>query len=247
MSIAGVVGANGHGKTLGAVALFVLPAWATGRVVVSNLRLYPEALGYPAEYWRPLSSGAELLRLGDHGGRVEPETGELWSTTEDRGVMLLLDEITSVFPSRGFADLPYEVQRFLQQMRKPDVAPVVWTAPAWARADLMLREVCQFAIEAEPMFPLLSRRPSTPWGWPGHRWFRYLIHDAFSYEEFIGVAVAGGERSRREPESVRRLWRRKVLKAARLAYDTREGVELLDHIACPRCGGKQARKTCRCP
>lgn len=246
MSIAGVVGANGHGKTLGAVALFVLPAWQAGRTVVSNLRLYPEAVGFKPELWRPLKSTGELLRLGDHGGRIDLDTGELWSTTRDEGVMLFLDEITSVFPSRGFADLPGEVQRFLQQMRKPDVAPVVWTAPAWARADVMLREVCQWCVEAEPMFPMLSRRPETAWGWPQHRWFRYLFHDAWSYEQYIGLATPDGERERRRPERVVRVWRRKVLQAARAAYDTREGVDLLDHLACPKCGGKKARKSCRC-
>src|SRR5688500_7844282 len=106
--IVAVVGRNGAGKTAGAVALFAVDSWLRGRPVVANFRLYPERLGFPKRFYRPLYSYSDVARLGrhnveqclEHGDTVscpegceEPKTevprltadGELWSVTNNEG------------------------------------------------------------------------------------------------------------------------------------------------------------------
>lgn len=58
---------------------------------------------------------------------------------------VLLDEITAIFPSRGYGSLPPTVAVQLNQLRKPDVK-VRWSAPSWARADVILREVTEQVV-----------------------------------------------------------------------------------------------------
>lgn len=270
MSIVFFVGKNGFGKTHAAVQYGVIPCWEAGRKVVSNITLFPEELGFPDALYRPLMDWAEIPRLGRHekvvcaecgwrchgevcrrcGGvptsvpKLHPDGG-LWSITENRGVGLLLDEVTAVLPARDAVNVPPELQRMLNQFRKPDIAPVMVTAPAWARADLMLREVCQFVVESEPVLPaFLSKRVKGAGPtWMQHRAFRRYWFDAFEYEE----AEVRGSLSMLRPVKTRWLLSPSKRRRVNAAYDTLEGVDLMDHIACGVCGGKFRRETCKDP
>lgn len=278
--IVGLVARNGVGKTLGAVHLYVLECWKIGRPVASNIALRPEKLGYPRDYYVPVSTMDQLLHLGvqcqfcddpsygvvqaegdqpassttkrehdlerDELGQCAKAAG---SITGNRPCMLLLDEITSVLPSRDFANVPPQLQRMTQQLRKPQVSPVVWTAPSYARADKLLREVCTHIVEASVIMPRLTSKRASAFAWPQHRFFRYRIYDAADYEAAFGdapdlAALLDPEPPR--PQSRRYLLGARARANAFAAYDTREGVALLDHIECSTCGGKFARKSCKC-
>lgn len=114
------VGFNGSGKTLAVVEKYVLPALKSGRAVVGNVRIGPSNSVDWHPLARPLESWREVPALRD--------------------CVLVLDEITAVLPSRQSSSLPPEFQRILNQLRKRDVE-LCWTAPNWARADRILREV----------------------------------------------------------------------------------------------------------
>lgn len=260
-------GKNGHGKSFAMIQRMVIPSWETGRVVVSNIALYPEELGYPTELYRPLESFSDISRLGRYmvrrcetcGHRARGREcrrcgldglvvelprldaeGKLWSITDNKPCTLLLDEITSVLPARDAVNVPPELQRMLNQFRKPDVW-VGWTAPAWARADLMLREVTMDVTICSPFLPLLFSKKVPGSAWPSHRAFVQSRFDAFDYEE----ADATGQKQFLRGQH-KRVWRKAVIKKVQAAYDTQEGVELLDHIQCGDCGGKFSRKVCKC-
>lgn len=239
-SIRSFVGPNGGGKTLAAVSLTAFPAWEKGRPVVANFRLYPERVGYSADLFRPLGSWREIPEL--------------------EGVTLILDEITAVLPSRQSMSLPPQLARVLNQLRKQDVQ-LAWTAPDWRRADTILREVTQAVTTCVGMVPdRWQREPQQRWlpravrddlgkrvewesGWKPNRLFRWVTFDAISFEEFSQTQA-----KQLRPESVRRYWRSKHL--AHLAYDTIEGVDLLDHLddvgTCVVCGGRRSRPPCKC-
>jgi len=253
------VGRNGGGKSLAMTYLMAMVSWAMGRVVISNFRLYPEAVGYPAHLHRMLGESIravdpaaekwlEIPRLGEYfdGGRkpkMHPDGG-LWSLTGNQGCTLLLDEITSVLPARDAVNVPQELQRMLNQFRKPDVW-LGWAAPAWERADLMLREVTQTVTECRPFMPAWTQKNIPGQRWPIQRAFQFIDYDAFEYEEFHRKAGDIQKYDLRQ-EGRTILWKPKVRKLVQSAYDTREGVDLLDHISCENCGGKRARKVCKC-
>jgi hypothetical protein len=239
------VGPNGSGKTYGAVLFSVIPAWEAGRPVVSNLRLYPERLGFSADLFEPLESWRQIPHM--------------------RNRYLLLDEISSVLPSRQAAGVPPDLLRRMNQLRKADVR-VGWTAPNWARCDILLREVTQAVTTSRSRMPdhfvrtpgsyLMPRYPSgriarkdngkrqrTPPGWEPRRWFTYLTYDAIEFEEFNAAAVKGVK-----PKSVIHHWRPKH--NVQNAYGTLEEVGLMDHLddvgQCLACGGHRRRRNCDC-
>lgn len=239
-AIRAFVGPNGGGKTLAAVEQVVMPSWAKGRPVVSNLKLDPAAVGYAPELYVPLTSWRQIVDL--------------------RGCALVLDEISSVLPSRQAMSVPPQLVRVLNQLRKIDVAPVAWTAPNWARADVLLREVTQAVTVCRGFLPdRYSRTPDRAYrfprtgpkgerlhaedGWGPNRMFRWLTYDAVEFDEFTYALVADVK-----PMSVRWYWR--AAHHAHRAYDTRENVDLLDHLddigVCVGCGGNRTRHSCSC-
>jgi hypothetical protein len=270
VSVIFFVGRNGFGKTHALCQFGVIPCWEAGRLVVSNITLFPEELGFPEKLYRPLSDWAEIPRLGRHvkrvcrqcGWRVRADVcrrcggpgvevpklhpdGGLWSLTGNEGVGLVLDEVTAVLPARDAVNVPPELQRMLNQFRKPDIAPVLVSAPAFARADLMLREVCMAVVESEPFLPGLFSRKRAAGGstWREHRAFRRLWYDAYEYEE----AETSGRSATLEAQRQKITISPRKRKRANAAYDTLEGVDLMDHIACGVCGGKFRRETCKDP
>jgi hypothetical protein len=239
------VGANGSGKTYGAVHQLVVPAWKRGKVVCSNLRLYPERGGYAADLFVPLTSWVQLVELRD--------------------CVLLLDEISSVLPSRQASTVPPDLMRRIGQLRKNNVV-LCWTAPAWARCDVALREVTQvvtlcrsrvsdgfrrqpgtYSFPERPRGRALrderSRPVRTEAGWAPKCWFTWSEYDARELDEFTYSTAA-----RARPRKVRHHWRPKHVTDQ--LYRTSEDVGLLDHLlvsgVCLGCGGRRTQPACSC-
>jgi hypothetical protein len=251
------VGFNGSGKTLALVEKYVMPALASGREVVGNVRIGPAA----SVDWHPLARPLESWR----------EVSGL------RNCVLFLDEITAVLPSRSSMSLPPEFQRVLNQLRKRDVE-LVWSAPNWQRADRILREVTTDVIYCRSflvdrfvrvpergVFPKAARYDADGvydvggelgivHGSPGarvryprsaepQRLFRWVTFRADDFEEFSLNAAM-----KLRPKERKMYWRTRH--EAHLTYDTLQGVSLLDHLddvgACVVCGGSRKRAACRC-
>lgn len=117
--IVGFTGPNGSGKTLVAVSE-AIHDMRQGRRVVSTVQIHS-----PWGDSEPLLSLRQLLELRD--------------------CTVLVDEVAAVFSSRANGALPPEVDLFLQSMRHQEVT-FRWTAPAWARADIRLREITQVSV-----------------------------------------------------------------------------------------------------
>jgi hypothetical protein len=236
-SIQAFVGPNGGGKTLAAMALMVQPALAEGREVWSTCEIdHPNA--------RVLESWRQLPDL--------------------RGALVLFDEISSCLPSRSFSSVPPQLIRLMNQLRKVDVE-LAWTAPNWARADVVLREVtqrvttCQVFVRDkyhreygvakfphlwQPSLRTLDGKPDVrnP-KWPSNSLFRWKMYDAQAFEEF-SVHVTETLRP------VRSYWYWRPFHSAQYLYSTLDAVALLDHIddtgVCIGCGGTRSRQKCRC-
>lgn len=198
--VVGFTGPNGAGKTLVAVSEAIADL-ATGRTVVSTVPI--------ASLWGsslPLLSLRQLLDL-EH-------------TT------VLIDEVSVVLSSRATGGLPPEVETFLQSMRHQDVT-LRWTAPSWARADVILREVTQVAVNVHPL--LRYTRPGAFWPTP-----RLVMAGAMDTTSVATDAV---------PERVmrRRVWRPRAMPGWG-AYDSEHRVSRIgwprQQAVCADCGGK---------
>lgn len=242
-TIRAFVGPNGGGKTLAMVESMVVRSWAKGRPVCANLALFPERLGYPPEAFIPLESWTQIPDLV--------------------GTTLLLDEISSVLPSRQAMSVPPQLVRVLNQLRKGDV-DLGWTAPNWSRCDVLLREVTQAVTVCRGSLPDRwvrgdsgkARRLNRPKvegadgkklraeaGWGPNRLFFWSTYDAMEFDEFTYSAVKDVR-----PRARQRFWRPRHL--ADLAYNTLDAVDLLDHLddvgLCVVCGGTRSRRKCSC-
>lgn len=236
--IIGIVGANGSGKSLCAVVNYAAPALRKGKAVASNMHI----------------EGARLVR--------DPtEIPEL------RDCLFIVDEISSAFPSRSSAAMPAEIVRTLNQLRKVNVV-LVWTGPAWERADKVLREVTGRVVVARGM---LGRTPRTcmndtcedpsctrrshqrkdPTGWPPHRLFLWQHYATEMVQEFK-LGATSADRGEQRMRAVHRQWylRPRDGSGPQSLYNTLEPVELFNHLDdfgnCFACGGRRPRPLCSC-
>lgn len=237
--ITGYIGANGAGKSLLAVndALGYL---RQGRPVLSTVRLVdPEG---PAEchddecdsamhpmhgtahrLWRPLRTWADLL--------------------EAEGCHVILDEITGIASSRESQALPAEVADRMMQFRRCDVT-VAWTAPSWARADLLLREVTQCAVLCRG----LLRRAAAGQIWRASTLISSRMVDARDLDELTQAQRLGTARAplRTLVKGLARVDRME----GRNLYNTLDSVSSLAHDsargACLACGGRRTAPRCEC-
>lgn len=203
--ICGFTGVNGAGKTLLAVQSAICDM-ARGRTVYSTVPI--------ASMWGrslPIRSMRELLEIRD--------------------ATVLLDEISVMFSSRASASLPGEFVTFLQVLRHHGIT-VRWTAPAWSRAELLVREVTQGLINVAP----LGRRANgTPWPTPRLVMAAMLDTSQGKVDE--------------QPTVVRR---RRIAVPRRLdawgAYDTLADVRMFTGRSvsgrCPDCGGTREVPKC---
>lgn len=237
--ITAYVGANGSGKSLLAVS-DCLPSLESGRLVVSSVRLLdPDASGEcedescdwpghpnhrPAHpNWRPLLSWNDIL--------------------EAEHCDLLLDEVTGIVSSRASSSLPGQIADVLVQLRRRDVV-LRWTAPAWARADVLLRECTQAAVMSKGLF----RRRAAGQDWPSSTWIRWKMVDARDLDELTQAQRLGTARNKLN------VWARGFGRVAamrgRLAYATLDAVSSLSSAShkgtCIVCGGRVAQPACSC-
>lgn len=124
--ITAYVGVNGSGKTLSAIAFAIEDQRRTGRPLVTNV------------------GGLSV----DH--HVIDDVEELPDLMDSLGTCnVVLDEAGAMFSSRT-TGRNKAFEKSVQQLRKYD-ARMLWTAPAFARADKILREVTFTAILCQPL------------------------------------------------------------------------------------------------
>lgn len=204
--IAAIVGLNGSGKTLLAVET-ALARMARGVPVYSTVDIV----------------------AGDLRSRPIPSIGSLFDL--ERGSTVLLDEIAAVFSSRTGSALPPEFDLFLQTARKYDLS-IIWTAPAWMRAENRLREVTQGTLAMHPFI----KRPARD----GSAWPRTVV-SAVQRMETVGARDDARTVGLPRPFVISR-------SPALGTYDTRHvptsliRAELFGN--CPDCGGSRTRPKC---
>jgi hypothetical protein len=253
------VGANGSGKSL-AMVHDTLPSLASGRKVVSNMRITtPDGEDHPL--WEPLRSWTQLLNV-EHCD-------------------VLLDEAQGVVNSRDSQAMPVQMLTKLCMLRKDDVV-LRMTAPAFTRLDKVVREVCQAVTVCRGYMPqpnrsidkevrvcdecrflalaadarvelegedlgddvigtLCERHANRLWAVKRLFWWR--TYDAMEWEEF----------SLQKIEAVKPLatsWYWRPGRPAESHYDTLARVEPMDHLSdaglCGICGGKRRHSPCSC-
>jgi hypothetical protein len=189
-----------------------------GLTVWGTARLLDPTSGEEHPNWRPLSSWDDLLEARD---------GLVW-----------LDEVTGVLGSRDTMGLPPEVLDRLVQLRRRNVR-VVWTAPSWKHADLILRSVTQRVFVVRP----LVRTGRGVDQWPVTRLSRVVAWDPADLSEDDG----------RPKERARPVWRGWLAPAHsryRLCYDSSAPVLRLGHLTqrgtCSVCGGRRSVPSCKC-
>lgn len=244
-AIRGYVGANGHGKTLAAV-LDLLPSLEAGRPVLSTARL----LDYRNP--RPCTDEGCLWPGHPEHGQAHPgwvpfvDWSQLLTFTDGE---VFMDEIAGVASSRETGALPFQVARELQKLRKRNVA-LSYTAPAWSRADKIVRECTQLLTLCQGRMAV-TRDGDHESLWRERRLFVFRSYDAQEFEAFTGAKAqqtdVDGKRKIRAL-TVSRFWR--PGSPVERAYDTYDAVLSLgwanDSGLCMTCGGKRMVPRCNC-
>lgn len=215
------VGPNGGGKSL-AMVYDTLPTLDAGRLVLSTVRLL-DAAGDDHPCYRPLDDYRELL------------------TAEHCDV--LMDEVVGVASSRESAGMPTQVANLLVQLRRRDVV-LRWTAPSWARADKIIREVSQAVTLCQGFLPKAVADSGSERLWRPRRAFYWRTYDASQFDEF----------TTHKKNTIRPLVRQVFWRPgsrAESAYDTLDAVLALGVATeaglCMTCGGKRLHPKCSCP
>jgi hypothetical protein len=216
------VGLNGSGKTLAAMHYSVVPALDAGLHVWATMPIHHEH-AHIVRSWR------DLIGLHD--------------------CVLLLDEITSALPSRQAMSLPPELARLFNQLRKVNVA-LAWTAPNWARADKLLREVTSIVTVCKGFYPerhwtdpVTGERVKASREWPRNRLFRFKTYSAEDFDEFTLAKTV-------KLKAVQRRYYYRPSHRAHTLYETLDPVQLLDHVddvgMCVLCNKSRKRAYCAC-
>jgi hypothetical protein len=220
VSIMSYVGSNGSGKTL-CMVNDTLPSLDAGRPVYSTVPLFDPETGEPHPSYIPFTRWQQLLDA-EHAD-------------------FLMDEIIGVASSRESSSLHAEVQNRLNQLRKADVV-LRWTAPAWPRADKIIREVTQAVTEcAGYLSDTSGTRGDDAVLWAPKRLFRFRTFDMRSFDEW-----SAGKRERVRPDV--KEWFQGPGSRAFRAYDTLAAVERIeahDPQLCPDCGRRRRVEYCK--
>jgi hypothetical protein len=267
--IMGYVGPNGSGKSVAAV-WDTLPSLLAGRPVLSTVRLLdferprecegcdepghliptyepvPVPEGMTVADWIRATQPEERRRLTGH--RVHGAAHPLWIPFTDwqqlldlKGADCLMDEVTGVGSSRESASMPAPVANTLVQMRRRDVV-IRWTAPAWARADKIIRECSQAVTYCTGHMPKNSGDADRMWR--QRRLYRWRTFDATVFEDFTA-----GKRDQLQTMLVDWHWGPKS--GVYDAYDTYDTVLSIGTVTeggtCYRCGGRRRAPECSCP
>lgn len=238
-AIRAYVGANGHGKSL-AMVNDTIPSLERGRPVLSNVRLLDYANPRPCDdpncraenHETHMAAHPLYVPLEDYSQLLEWRSGDV-----------LLDEVTGIASSRESSSLPFQVANLLVQLRRRDVM-LSWTAPAWARADKILREVSQLVVHSKGMRPKTRRVEGDETRvWRDRQLFWWRSYDATLFDEFTQ-----GKREKVRPQAMQ-LFHRPGSWAER-GYDTLDSVGALgwalESGLCMACGGRRSIPRCSC-
>lgn len=237
------VGSNGGGKSL-AMMHDTLPTLDRGLPVLSTVRI----LDYNAP--RDCPGGDACDDPGSHEplpGYVHQAAHPNYVPFRDYSQLLefshgdvLMDEVTGVASSRESQSMPVQVVNFLMQLRRREVT-LRWTAPNWARADKVIREVTQAVTSCVGMMPVDSGDADRLWR--DRRLFRWLTFDSFEFDEFTSH-----KRDESQPLLGQWFWRPGSI--TERSYDTFDPVLALGAATetgvCITCGGTRRRKPCSC-
>lgn len=213
------IGENGGGKSL-AMVHDTLPSLDAGRTVLSTVKLLDSTTGKPHSAY---------VRLTDWGQLLDAEHCDV-----------LFDEVVGIASARESSGMPVQVANLLVQLRRRDVV-LRWSAPAWARADKIIRETTQAVTVCTGM--LGKRDPDSPRMWAQNRLFRWRTYDATAFDR-----LTTGQLQRRPSSSTAWFWG--VNSRAFASYDTLDAVErvgdVLDSGRCVHCGGRRVIPKCVC-
>lgn len=196
----------------------------------------------------PVRRIAVLKSLGEVVG-VHGAAHPLWIPLTDwqqvldaRGCDLLLDEVTGAASSRESSSLPAAVANKLVQLRRNDVV-VRWSAPAWARADKIIRECSQSVTYCVGRMPKKSGSVDEGRMWRRRRLFSWKTYDASDFEDFTA-----GKREELAAQVRDLHWG--PGSPAFAGYDTMDAVLVVGTVneagTCYRCGGTRTRPSCSC-
>lgn len=223
-TIRGYVGPNGGGKSL-AMVNDCLPSLDRGRTVLSTVKLLDHRTGEAHKAYEQFFDFDQLLDL-QHAD-------------------ILMDEVVGIANSRSWGGLSQRVQNVLVQLRRRD-ATLAWTAPNWARADKIIREVSQAVTECRGFFSDTSAQRESGSEirlWAPRRVFRFRTFDTADFEEWTS-----GKRDRLDPISSE--WLKGPGSRAFASYDTLDSVSVVAHASesgvCQVCEGQIPAKRCRC-
>lgn len=230
------VGANGSGKSAAAV-WDSLPTLLQGRPVLSTVRLLdfenPRPCDDPA-----CDSANHATHLAAHPLYVPLR--EWRQLLDAEHCDIIMDEVTGVASSRESSGMPAAVANLLVQLRRRDVV-LRWTAPAWTRADKIIRECSQAVTYCQGYLPVDDEGSDRMWR--KRRLFRWQTYDASLFEEF-----SMGKREK-IPSLVNQ-WFWGPGSHAFAGYDTLDSVESIGHVLdsgrCADCGGRRSPQKCVC-
>ncbi len=217
--IAAYVGPNGSGKTL-AMIYDTLPSLDAGRAVYSTVPLYDEA-GQLHPAYIPFTGWHQFV----HAEHAD----------------FLMDEIIGIASSRESSSMHEEIQNRLNQLRKADLR-VRWTAPAWPRADKILREVTYTVTVSRGSRTDHKVNPGEVAGWAPKRSFLWRTYDREAMADEFTIDKAKKVR----PVMRERFWG--PGSRAFAAYNTLDAVERLepyDPNLCSECGLKIRIQYCK--
>lgn len=223
-TIRAYVGLNGAGKTLCAVK-DLEPSIRAGRQILSTVPILDPFRG--GLYWN-------YVRLTEWEQVLEATSADL-----------LFDEILGIANSRSpTGALPVQVQLLLNKLRHSDLT-LSWTAPAWSRSDVIIREVTQAVTVCRGYFPKARIAPGedATRSWAGNRLFRFLTYDAADFTTWTDSKEG-------QLKGIANEWMWGPGSLAFARYDTLGSVdrigEVLDSGRCAHCGGRRSIPVCKC-
>lgn len=248
-SISGYIGPNGSGKTA-TMVMDTIPTLDGIWWKCSNPAHKHTREGITEGYRRVLST---VPFLDEQTGEEHPlfELLTDWTQVlEAEHCDLIFDEVTGIAGSREAMGMPVAVQNILQQLRRRDCL-LRWSAPAWGRADSIIRS-CTIAVTVcRGYLPDRSAlKSATPPVWLPKRLFRCRTFSAIDFEEWTASKGAQDKRGNSQLRPMVVQWWRGPGSRVFNAYNTLDAVsrvgEVLDGGRCAHCGGRRAVPVCKC-
>lgn len=231
------VGPNGGGKTA-CMVFDALPALLSGRRILSTVRLIDPRTGRTPSNFVLFEDWDQLL--------------------EAKHTTVLMDEMVGIANSRSASSLDVRAQNKLMQLRRADV-DLAWTAPNWARADKIVREVTQAVTECRGSFPArvvgnaaraqppaegepTNAEPAERVLWRPKRLFAWKTFDTIEFEEWTA-----GKREKAAP--IAKNYYYGPGSPVFDAYDTLDAVSIVAGMTpegtCDICNGSVRRHVCK--